>query len=152
MKEIRIFDLDKFNVHNAFRSPGKTTKGEFGKAKTQVYKQRYSDFRHGIKSKTKFIDITCEEDLNDVTFAFVCVDKGSSRREIFDLLLSKKIAFIDVGMGLNRKKGSINGMLQTTYYSARDGEEVFGKGLAVLTDKPDDIYKNQHSNWRTKRL
>ena len=66
---------------------------------------------------------------NDVTFAFVCVDKGSSRAGIFDLLISKGIPFIDVGMGLNRKRGPISGLLRTTYYSAEHGN--FRKGLTL---------------------
>jgi hypothetical protein len=45
------------------------------------------------------------EALDGVTFAFVCVDRGTARSEIFGLLLSKKIPFIDVGMGVTRKRG-----------------------------------------------
>jgi hypothetical protein len=40
------------------------------------------------------------EMLEGVTFAFVCVDRGSARAGIFDLLISRGIPFIDVGMGL----------------------------------------------------
>jgi hypothetical protein len=76
-----------------------------------------------------------------VTFAFVCVDKGSSRAAIFDLLISKGIPFIDVGMGLGRKDNSLNGMLRTTYYSAEQGPKVRDKGLADLADTPDDLYR-----------
>jgi len=76
-----------------------------------------------------------------VTFAFVCVDKGSARAGIFDLLISERIPFIDVGMGLDRKRGPINGMLRCTYYSAEHGQEVRDKGLAEMSDEPDDIYR-----------
>ena len=76
-----------------------------------------------------------------VTFAFVCVDKGSSRAGIFDLLISKGIPFIDVGMGLNRKKGLLNGMLRATYYSAEHGQTVRGKELAELKDNSNDLYR-----------
>jgi hypothetical protein len=76
-----------------------------------------------------------------VTFAFVCVDKGSSRAAIFELLLSKGIPFIDVGMGLKRKQDRLNGMVRTTLYSAENGERVRAKGLAELKDQPDDLYR-----------
>ncbi len=76
-----------------------------------------------------------------MTFAFVCVDRGSSRAGIFNLLISKGIPFIDVGMGLNRKKGPLNGMLRTTYYSAEDGQKVREKGLAELADNQNDLYR-----------
>jgi hypothetical protein len=76
-----------------------------------------------------------------VTFAFVCVDKGSSRAGIFDLLLAMGIPFIDVGMGLNRKQVALNGMLRATYYSAKRGRETREKRLAELADAPDDLYR-----------
>ena len=141
VKEIRAFDLDDFHVHNAFRSPGKTEESEFGKKKAEVYLNRYDNFRHGIKTEPKFIDESCEKDFTDVTFAFLCVDKGSSRAGIFELLIKKNIPFIDVGMGLDRKHDSINGTLRTTYYSAADGEQIRNKQLAPMVDSPDNIYK-----------
>jgi hypothetical protein len=71
----------------------------------------------------------------------VCVDKGSSRSGIFDLLISKGIPFIDVGMGLDRKRGPINGMARATYYSSENAQRVRDKGLAEMSDQPDDIYR-----------
>ncbi|MFA6348670.1 MAG: ThiF family adenylyltransferase [Candidatus Paceibacterota bacterium] len=141
VREIRAFDLDPFHVHNAFRSPGRLDPTEFGKSKAEVYHARYENFRTGISVQPKFIDPSCSDDLDGVTFAFVCVDKGSSRAGIFELLLSKGIPFIDVGMGLKRKDGPLNGMLRTTYYSVENGQKVYEKGLASLNDNPDDLYK-----------
>jgi hypothetical protein len=142
VREIRAFDLDTFHVHNAFRSPGKLQdEGELGKPKAEVYQARYENFRHGLKVERKFIDASSEADFEGVTFAFVCVDKGSSRAAIFDLLLAKGIRFIDVGMGLNRKRGPVNGMLRIAYYSATDGKKVRDKAFAEMSDQPDDIYR-----------
>jgi len=140
-QEIRGFDHDEYYVHNAYRSPGRLTPAELGNKKADVYHSRYENFRNGLSVKPKFLDASCTEDLEGVTFAFVCVDKGSSRAGIFDLLISKGIPFIDVGMGLNRKRGSLNGQLRTTYYSADKGQNVRDKELAPLTDNPDDLYK-----------
>jgi hypothetical protein len=141
VKEIRAFDFDDFHVHNAFRSPGRVDKEEFSKKKAEIYQQRYDNFRHGLTIKSKFVDASCEDDFNGVTFAFVCVDKGSSRSGIFDLLMSKGIPFIDVGMGLKRKQDSLIGMLRTTYYSSEHAAQVRSKDLAPMSDNPDDIYK-----------
>lgn len=141
IREIRAFDLDPFYVHNAFRSPGRLDAREFGRAKADVYQARYENFRNGLSITPKFLDASCGDDMDGVTFAFVCVDKGTSRAGIFDLLLSKGIPFIDVGMGLNRKKGSLNGMLRTTYYSVKDGQKVRDKGLAPEHETADDIYR-----------
>lgn len=141
VREIRAFDSDRFHVHNAFRSPGKLVESEFDKTKAEVYGTRYENFRTGLSVTPKYVDASCSESLDGVTFAFVCVDKGSSRSEIFDLLISKGIPFIDVGMGLNRKRGPINGLLRTTYYSSEHGQQVRDKELAPLSDSPDDLYK-----------
>jgi len=132
VREIRIFDLDVFHVHTAFRSPGRQEAAEFGKNKVEVYRSRYENFRTGLFVTSKFVDASCSEDLDGVTFAFVCVDKGSSRAGIFDLLISKRIPFIDVGMGLNRKRGPLNGQIRTTYYSQADGQKIRDMGLAGL--------------------
>jgi hypothetical protein len=141
VREIRAFELDPFYVHNAFRSPGKLDPTELGKLKAEVYQARYEHFRTGLSVTPKFIDATCYDDLKGVTFAFVCVDIGSSRAGIFDLLITDGIPFIDVGMGLQRKNGPLNGMLRTTYYSAKHGQKMREKGLADLVDTPDDLYR-----------
>ena len=141
VREIRAFDLDPYHVHNAFRSPGRLEEHELGKSKAVVYGGRYENFRTGLSVTPAFIDASCHDEVDGVTFAFVCVDKGSSRADIFDLLISKGIPFIDVGMGLNRKRGPISGLLRTDYYSAEHGQKVREKELAPLTDDLDDIYR-----------
>ncbi len=142
VREIRAFDLDRYYVHNAFRSPGRLQEDELGKSKAEVYATRYENFRHGLRTRPKFIDSSCESDLQGVTFAFVCVDKGSSRAGIIELLRSLQIPFIDVGMGLHREGGPLNGMMRITYFSAETGQRVMEKGLVELADRPDDLYRS----------
>lgn len=141
VREVRAFDLDAFHIHNAYRSPGRLEPAELGKSKTEVYGARYENFRTGLAVIPKFIDASCSDELNGVTFAFVCVDKGSSRSGIFDVLLAKGIPFIDVGLGLNRKQGALDGMMRATYYSLEDGKANRDKGLAEMADGADDLYK-----------
>jgi hypothetical protein len=141
VREIRAFDFDPFHVHNAFRSPGKLEQSELGKSKAEVYLSRYENFRSGLSVTRTVIDVSSSDDLEGVTFAFVSVDKGSSRAGVFDALISKRIPFIDVGMGLRRKDNALNGMLRTTYYSAENGAMLRDKRLAEITDTPDDEYR-----------
>lgn len=141
VKEIRGFDLDWFHVHNAFRSPGKLDEEELGQRKAEVYQSRYENFRSGINISPKFITSESLEDLKNITFAFVCVDKGSSRGEIFNLLVKLKIPFIDVGMGLSRDNGTISGTLRTTYYDVESAQELIDRKLSPLTDLQDDEYR-----------
>jgi len=140
VKEIRGFDLDDYHVHNAFRSPGRLDENEFRCKKADVYQSRYENFRHGLFLQKKFIDASCAEDFEGVTFAFVCVDKGPSRSAIFDLLMAKKIPFIDVGMGLKPKNGRLSGMVRTTLYPAEDAQKVKDKGLSELRERPENLY------------
>lgn len=139
--EIRGFDADHFYVHNAFRSPGRVDSAEFSKPKADVYSTRYEQFRTGLSLHCKFIDSSSEADLQGVTFAFVCVDKGSSRAGIFDVLISMAIPFIDVGLGLNRNRGPLAGMARATYYSPEKADAQRDQGLADLADPADHIYR-----------
>jgi len=139
--KIRSFDLDRYFVHNAFRSPGRLNVEELGQRKADVYQGRYENFRQGLSVRPVFIDAQSSSELEGVTFAFVCVDKGSARASIFDLLMAMKIPFIDVGMGLNRKQGALNSMLRVTYFSAADADKVRQMQLAELADRPDDLYR-----------
>jgi hypothetical protein len=141
VREVRAFDPDRYYVHNTFRSPGALNPAELGGKKADIYRSRYENYRTGLRIEPKFIDASSLEEVKGVTFAFVCVDKGSSRAGIFDLLLSQHIPFIDVGMGLNRTRGPLNGMLRTTLYSAENGQAVRDMGLAELADSPNDLYR-----------
>lgn len=141
VREIRGFDADGYHVHNSYRSPGRLQTEEFGKTKAEVYANRYESFRHGLKLETKFIDANSGSDLNGVTFAFVCVDKGSARAAIIDLLIAKGIPFIDVGMGLSRKGGPIKGSMRATYFDETRAAEVRAMDLVPTHDTKDDIYK-----------
>lgn len=142
--EIRCFDPDYFLVHNAFRSPGHLNiedGGDLRQPKAEVYRTRYENFRHGLTIKPLFVDESSGDEFDGVTFAFVCVDKGSSRKRILDLLISRNIPFIDVGMGLNRRAGPISGMVRTTYFPKDAGDAVREKGYVPEADPPDDVYK-----------
>jgi hypothetical protein len=141
VREIRGFDPDPFHVHNAFRSPGRLESTELGKGKAEVYQARYDNFRTGLRIERKFIDASSVEELKGVSFAFVCVDKGVSRAGIFELLIGKHIPFIDVGMGLKRKDGLLNGQMRTTYYPIEHAAQVRDKGWAALADDANDIYR-----------
>lgn len=139
--EIVTFDSDKFHIHNLYRSPGKVETAEFGKSKTEVYKLRYDNLRNGLTFNDKFLDSDSATDLEGVTFAFVCIDSGSARADVFELLKNLKIPFIDVGMGLSKKENGLRGAVQTTHYPADSYEQVLKNGFAQLEDRPDNLYK-----------
>lgn len=141
VREIRGFDGDAFHVHNAFRSPGRLEEMELGKTKAEVYEGRYASFRNGLKLISRYVDSEADEALEGVTFAFVCVDKGSSRAAIFDLLIAKGIPFIDVGMGLRRPTGPLKGMMRVTYYPPEDAKRIRDMEFAEMSDGPENLYR-----------
>lgn len=139
--KIRGYDPKPFHVHNAFRSPGQLSADELGKPKAEVYQNRYQSFRKGLHLEEKAIDSNCEADFTDVTFVFVCVDSGTARAEIFDLLIRLGIPFIDVGMGLVRQNGALAGMIRTTVLKPENAEEVRAMQLVPLNDPPGHEYR-----------
>lgn len=140
VKEIRGFDDDYMHVHNVFRSPGRFDPSEFDQKKASVYQSRYKNLRNGLNLQTKYIDATCAEDLEGVTFAFVCVDSGSARKEIFDLLIASNIAFIDVGMGLSRRDEQLGGLIRATLFADGEAQSVRNQRLTNETDAPNNEY------------
>jgi hypothetical protein len=142
VKEIRAFDGDAYHVHNAFRSPGRLDECDLGNSKAETYRRRYESFRQGLVLHRKYVDRSSVDDFKGVTFAFVCVDKGSARAEIFDLLISLHVPFIDVGMGLNGKQGALSGTIRATYYAIDNATKIRDMQLAEMVDDPDDIYRS----------
>lgn len=141
VREIRFYDLDDFHVHNAYRSPGRLEESELGRPKADVLYERYEGFRHGLVPHRLHVGADSAAELAGVTFAFVSVDKGSSRSGIFDVLIASKIPFIDVGMGLKRKGDPLTGMLRVTYYPVDRAEEIQAKGYADTSDSDADLYR-----------
>ncbi|HHY0471011.1 TPA: ThiF family adenylyltransferase [Vibrio parahaemolyticus] len=142
VREVRGYDGDFYHVHNSYRSPGKLDKSELGKLKSAVYHERYKNFRHGLSIKDVYIDASTSDELHGVTFAFVCVDNGDARKEIFDVLVAKKIPFIDVGLGLKRSVDeSLTGMMRMTYFSEENVEQVRSKKCANESEDPNNLYK-----------
>ena len=140
--KIRLFDSDQYHVHTVFRSPGAFTSSDFGRKKVAVYEARYANLRGGLQFVDAYIDSSSTGHLDGVTFAFVCVDNGRSRRDVFDALIDQRIPFIDVGMGLRRSKsGGLKGMLRVTYFPAEQGSEVRAKGWCDEGVGADDEYR-----------
>lgn len=141
VRDIRAFDGDDFHVHNAYRAPGRVDVEEFGKSKADVFAGRYDNFRYGLSTNALYVDEASADSLDGVTFAFVCVDRGSSRARIFDLLIELQIPFIDVGMGLKHRATGLSGSLRVTEFMPEHSAEVRQKGLAPEADGPEDLYR-----------
>jgi hypothetical protein len=145
VEEIHLFDGDTFLQHNAFRSPGAASANDIdaGLPKVEYFRRMYSALHRGIVSHAESIESANVSHLADFEFVFVCVDRGGSRRLIFDFLVAQQIPFIDVGMNLHLVPGSsrLLGSLRTSLCTPDQTEHI--KQYVPLDDEQDeaDVYR-----------
>lgn len=140
VKRIRMFDDDEYIVKNAFRSPGTSTSADFTKFKVDLYAERYSTFRMDVVPHRQRITRDNRDLPDDCDFIFVCVDKAASRAAVVEVLLELGKPFIDVGMGLNRNSGLIDGGLRATLVDERTGDRVIAESTLPTGEDADDLY------------
>ena len=101
VREIHLFDGDTFLQHNAFRSPGAPSGEELAQRlpKVEYFYRIYSKMRRGIIPHNCYLTPEAAKTLNDVDFAFLCME-GQSKRAIVAKLEEDDVPFIDVGMGI----------------------------------------------------
>ncbi len=116
VKEIHLFDGDKFLLHNSFRAPGAASIEEINKTpmKTNYYKEKYSKMHKYIFSHHEYIDSTNVGLISSLNFVFICLDKSKDKKLIVNKLEEFKISFIDVGMGIETVDDSLIGILRVT--------------------------------------
>lgn len=116
IKQIHLFDGDKFSSHNAFRAPGAASKDDLHQQllKVSYFKNRYSNMHRGIIEHPEYIGEETVDQLQNMTFVFVCMDPGPGKRIVILKLEQLGIAFIDVGMGLYVTNEAIGGNLRVT--------------------------------------
>ena len=137
--EIHLFDRDVFLNHNAFRCPGAPSLDELGQKQTKVdYLARiYSRMRKKIIPHNYFIDELTIEQLKEMSFVFICTDKGTGKRLIVERLQEWSIPFIDVGMGIQLgEDNTLGGIVTVTTSTANKRDHVssrtaFSDGEAV---------------------
>jgi hypothetical protein len=115
-KEIHLFDGDVFLTHNAFRSPGAPSLEELRKQplKTAYFGSLYSKMHRHIMVHESGIDASNVDQLRPMTFVFLCMDSGPTKKLIVEKLEEWGIPFIDVGMGLYRVEDSVSGKVRAT--------------------------------------
>lgn len=149
VQEIHLFDGDKFGNHNAFRSPGAPSTDELASApmKAEYFRDIYSKMRKNIFAYG-FLDESNVYLLREMTFVFVSVDKGSSRKFIAENLSEFGVPFIDVGMGIQEVDGSLGGQLRVTTCTNQSRE----KALPILTHFGDDDENDYSRNIQIAEL
>jgi len=141
VKSITLFDDDDFVIKNSFRSPGSTNFADFGRKKVALYVERYSTFRTGIRGEESRISAERPGSIADCDFIFVCVDKGPSREAVVQLLMALGKPFIDVGMGLDRSLGALNGRVRATLFDEATRDAVLTDDILPVTNDDNDVYQ-----------
>lgn len=141
VKEIRIFDNDEFLLHNAFRSPGAPEIDVLNETpkKVEYFHKIYSRMHPNIVAKPKYIIEANLDELGDLDFVFICIDKGGSKKILVDYLNRKSIGFIDVGIGIEvTDHNSLIGMIRVT--SSYDGntDKLISKGRISFSEGNED--------------
>jgi len=143
IKEIHLYDGDKFFQHNAFRAPGAASLQELEEAlfKVDHYARCYGKMRRGIFPHPIYITDETIHQLQDMDFVFICVDRPAVRGLIFDFLHTHKVAFIDVGMEVKlvAESKQLIGMCRTTLSTPEKNDHLHA--LVTTTDRAvDNLY------------
>jgi hypothetical protein len=136
VKQIDIFDGDKFGNHNAFRSPGAPSIDELRQMPQKViyFQERYSKLHRNIVAHDCFIDTSNVDQLKGMDFVFLSLDRGGDKRLIVDKLEEWGIPFIDVGMGVQLVDESLLGILRITTSTVEQREHVKAKNRIPFSD------------------
>lgn len=145
VREIHLFDGDKFLQHNAFRSPSAAPKETFlgvAPSKVSYWAELYGRFRRGIVPNETYVTDENLGVLDGFDFVFICVDKGYARRQIIDGLLARSIPFIDTGMGVYIQDQSLDlyGMCRVTLGTPEKNDHLNGRVPMGDDFNIDDAY------------
>lgn len=143
VREIHLFDADRFLQHNAFRSPGAASLEDLRKnlSKVQYYADFYSRMRRGVIPHHAFIDDETIGHLAGFDFVFVCVDRPTARKLISEFLNTRNTPFIDVGMELEliEEQASLVGACRITL-STPAKRDHFARHVSLDGVVADDLY------------
>ena len=140
VREIHLFDGDKFSQHNAFRSPGAPSVDELRKKpqKAVFFQEQYSRIRRHIVAHDCYVDASNVDQLRGMGFVFLCLDSGAARKLIVEKLEEFGIPFIDVGMGVYQGDGSLGGILRITSSTVEQREHVRAKDRIPFSEGDDN--------------
>lgn len=141
VKHIHLFDADRFLTHNAFRAPGAPAIEELRKQipKVEYLSSIYSRMHREIVPHPLHIDASNADQLQGMSFVFICMEGGSAKRAIVEKLEALGIPFIDVGLGLYAKRDTIGGMLRTVV-SLPDARDSARARISFAADDTNNEY------------
>lgn len=142
VKEIHIYDGDKFSSHNAFRTPGAASKDDLHKQllKVEYLAEIYSRMHRGIVAHGHNVDESNSDQLQAMSFVFLCIDAGPGKRHIIESLEASGVPFVDTGMGLYAKDETLGGIIRVVTSMAPNRQAA----RARMSFTADDGAKNEY--------
>ncbi len=141
VKELHLFDGDKFSSHNAFRAPGAASKDDLHQQSLKVdyFKERYARMHRGIVAHGEDVDASNVEQLRGMACVFLCIDAGPGKKFIVEKLEEFSQFFIDVGMGFYAKNETLGGIVRVTT-SAADGRAAARARMSFVGEADANEY------------
>lgn len=144
IREIHLFDGDRFLQHNAFRAPGAASLDALNKklSKVAYYAGIYGQMRRGVIPHECYLDDANVGQLIGFDFVFLCVDKPAVRKLVTDYLHSQKTPFIDVGMELEliEDQQCLIGTSRVTL-STPEKYDHYPRHVSLKENGGDDLYR-----------
>lgn len=144
VKEIKLFDGDYLHNKNAFRAPGAIPIEDLKniQKKTDFFKKEYSRMHNNIISCPQYIKSDNLNLLDELSFVFLSIDKSEVKKIIIEHLESKKIGFIDVGMGVQIVNSAILAKIRTTTSIEGKRDHIYKKQRIKFVENPNNEYSN----------
>jgi len=142
--EIHLFDGDRLFQHNAFRAPGAPSRDDLDRRENKAvyYAIKYAAMRRNIVAHPYYIDASNVNELQDMSFVFICIDKSEPKRPIIEFLERQRIPFIDVGMGINMVDDKLHGQLRVTISTDAKRDHVWRRVSFADANDADEYHQN----------
>lgn len=152
VREIHLFDGDRFDQHNAFRSPGAPSIEELQEKRQKVehFAALYAGMRTGIIPHDHYVTEDTVDELRAMEFVFLALDRGEAKRLIVTKLEEFGVPFVDVGMGVYVTDSSLSASIRTTTSTPAQRAHVHDRMLIPFSD--GDINNDYSQNIQIAEL
>ncbi|WP_036385094.1 ThiF family adenylyltransferase [Muricauda sp. MAR_2010_75] len=142
VQEIHLFDGDWYYNNNAFRSPGAASIDELKipKKKVDYYLSIYSRMHRKIVVHPDYLTEKDFDKLLQFTFVFLNIDKGEIKKKIIQYLQDKNISFVDSGIGVEFKNGSLTALIRNTTSTDSKKDHFWDSPYISYTENPENEY------------
>ncbi|MDA9451083.1 ThiF family adenylyltransferase [Bradyrhizobium sp. CCBAU 21360] len=145
VREIHLYDGDRFGQHNAFRAPGAASIADLKARpfKVDYFAGIYARMRRGVVPHPYHLTADNVAELDGADFVFICMDAGKAKEALIGRLEQSGIPFIDVGMGLEiTDEDTLVGLVRTTASTAAKRDHVRSNHRISFEGDGNDVYNN----------